>query len=171
VATEALRAERAFIGLGSNLDDPRAQVERAFDELAALASTRRLRRSSLYRTAPWGVTDQPAFVNAVAEIETQLPARALLDALLAIERAHGRTRDGVRWGPRTLDLDLLLHGDAHIAEPGLILPHPHIGERVFVLMPLLELDDSLRIAGIGSLRERLAQLQQGNADASIERLA
>jgi 2-amino-4-hydroxy-6-hydroxymethyldihydropteridine diphosphokinase len=158
VSTESPRAERAFIGLGSNLDDPQAQVERALSELAAIDATRVLRRSSLYRSAPWGVTDQPAFVNAVAEVETRLPARVLLDALLEIERRHGRRRDGARWGPRTLDLDLLVHGRTRLAEPGLILPHPHIAERAFVLMPLAELDPDFDLPSVGSVRALLARV-------------
>ncbi|MFI4969123.1 MAG: 2-amino-4-hydroxy-6-hydroxymethyldihydropteridine diphosphokinase [Lysobacterales bacterium] len=156
VPTEA--SVLACIGLGSNLDDPAAQVRRALGALARLPQSRLLRHSRLYRTAPWGITEQPAFVNAVAELATTLGPRALLDALLAIERAQGRRRDDTRWGPRTLDLDLLLYGDRQSAEAGLILPHPRIAERAFVLVPLAELDANLAIPGAGAVRDLLAQV-------------
>mgnify|MGYP001550237101 CR=1 FL=1 len=159
---EVSRPARAWIGLGSNLDDPLRQIGRAFDELGAIARTRLLRRSRLYRTAPWGVTDQPAFVNAVAEILTGLDPRDLLAALLAIERRHGRHRDGTRWGPRTLDLDLLVHGDCRINAPGLALPHPRIAERAFVLVPLAEVDPGLCIPGIGAVRTLLEHVDVGD---------
>jgi len=157
VATDS-PGERIFVGIGSNLDDPRAQVLRAFDELAAIERTRLLRRSPLYRTPPWGFADQPPYVNAVAELASDLDPRALLSHLLAIERSHGRHRDGERWGPRTLDLDLLLHGDARIDEPGLVVPHPRASERAFVLVPLAELDPGLVIAGAGPVQGLLARL-------------
>lgn len=150
--TEAGTAARVFVGLGSNLDDPRGQVLRALRELEAIARTRVVRRSSLYRSEPWGIAGQPAYVNAAAELATGLDPHALLSHLFAIERAHGRRRDGTRWGPRTLDLDLLAYGDVRIDEPGLVLPHPHLHERVFALMPLAEIDPGLAIAGIGPLR-------------------
>jgi 2-amino-4-hydroxy-6-hydroxymethyldihydropteridine diphosphokinase len=159
--TEAAGGVRAYIGLGSNLDDPIAQVGRALTALARLPRSRLLRHSRLYRTAPWGLRDQPEFVNAVAELETMLAPRELLDASLAIERTHGRRRDAARWGPRTLDLDLLLYGDVQQAEPGLTLPHPFIAERAFVLVPLAELDAGLTIPGLGVVRDLLAR-----ADAS-----
>lgn len=149
-------ARRAFVGLGSNLGDPRRQVELAFGELAALASTRLVARSSLYRSAPWGVTDQPAFVNAVAELESSLPPRELLQALLAIEQRHGRVRDGTRWGPRTLDLDLLACGDLQFDEAGLVLPHPELARRAFVLVPLAEVAPDFIVAGAGRARDLLA---------------
>jgi len=154
--TEAGIARRAFVGLGSNLGEPRRQVERAFDELAALASTRLVARSPSYRSAPWGVTEQPAFVNAVAELDTYLPPRELLQALLAIERRYGRVRDGTRWGPRTLDLDLLACGDLRIDEPGLVLPHPQIARRAFVLVPLAQVAPDFVVAGAGRVRDLLA---------------
>lgn len=147
---------RAYVGLGSNLDDPAQQVRRALSALAMIPHTRLLRHSRCYRTAPWGITEQPAFVNAVAELATTLVPRALLEALLAIERAHGRRRDGSQWGPRTLDLDLLTYADLQMTEPGLVLPHPHIGARDFVLVPLAELDPSLPIPGVGVVRDLLA---------------
>ena len=145
----------AYIGIGSNLDDPEAQVRRAIVAFASIPETRFVRASRLFRTAPWGRTDQPAFVNAVAEIATTLAPRALLDALLAIERAQGRHRDGTRWGPRTLDLDVLLYGDRVIDEPGLAVPHPHLAERAFVLLPLADIDPGLHVPGHGRISELL----------------
>jgi len=132
-----LSAVRAAIALGSNLDDPEAQVRRGFDEIASVERTRLLARSRLYRTAPVGYADQPDFVNACALVETSLPPRALLDALLAIEQRHGRVRE-MRNGPRTLDLDIIVYGDRVIDEPGLVIPHPRAHERAFVMQPLLE---------------------------------
>jgi 2-amino-4-hydroxy-6-hydroxymethyldihydropteridine diphosphokinase len=145
----------AYIGIGSNLDDPERQVRRAIDALASIPQTRFVRASRLFRTAPWGRIDQPAFVNAAAEIATTLEPRELLDALLEIERAQGRHRDGTRWGPRTLDLDVLLYGDRVIDEPGLAIPHPHLAERAFVLLPLVDLDAALHVPGKGRISELL----------------
>ncbi len=147
----------AWVALGSNLDGPRGQVERGFDELAALPQTSLRERSRLFRTPPWGITDQPDFINAVARLETALPARALLDALLAIEIRAGRVR-GVPNGPRVLDLDLLLHGNAGIHEPGLVIPHPHLHERAFVLLPLAALAPDLDIPGRGRVAGLLEQV-------------
>lgn len=126
---------RAAIALGSNLEDPEAQLRSAFEELGALPATKLLQRSRIYRTRPVGFADQPDFLNACALVETSLAPRALLDALLAIERRHGRVRT-VRNGPRTLDLDIILYGDARIDEPDLKIPHPRAREREFVLEPL-----------------------------------
>jgi len=138
---------RVAIALGSNLDDPEAQVRRAFDEIGALPATRLLARSSLYRTGPVGYAEQPDFVNACALVETSLAPRALLDELLAIEQRHGRVRT-IPNGPRTLDLDLILYGDRHIDEPGLTVPHPRAHERDFVLKPLLEIwPDAMKALG------------------------
>ena len=145
----------AYIGIGSNLDDPERQVRSAIADLAHLPESRLLRASRLFRTAPWGRTDQPAFINAAAVVATRLSPRALLDALLAIERAHGRHRDGTRWGPRVLDLDILLFGDMRIAEPGLDVPHPHLAERAFVLLPLADLAPGLFVPGQGRISELL----------------
>lgn len=139
----------AYIGIGSNLDDPETQVRAALDALKRLPRSTFRGASRLYRSAPWGNTDQPAFVNAAAAIATHLPARELLDALLAIERAQGRVRDGERWGPRVIDLDILVYGGARIDEPGLRVPHPHLAERAFVLLPLADLDPGLEIPGQG----------------------
>ena len=132
----------AFVGIGSNLDQPVDQVSRAFDELDRLPHTRLVRKSSLYRTAPVGHEAQPDFVNAVAQLETGLPAERLLAELLAIEESHGRSRS-FRNAPRTLDLDLLLFGDARLSSPRLTVPHPRMRERAFVLKPLLEIAPQL----------------------------
>jgi 2-amino-4-hydroxy-6-hydroxymethyldihydropteridine diphosphokinase len=147
---------QAVIALGSNLQDPEAQVLRGFDDLAALPETRVVSRSSLYRTAPVGFADQPAFVNACALVETRLSARALLDGLLAIEKRHGRVRS-LPNGPRTLDLDIVLFGDAVIEEPGLSVPHPRAHERAFVLAPLVDVWPDAIIPGKGSASEWLAR--------------
>lgn len=152
-----MSAVRAAIALGSNLDGPEARVRLAFAQLGALPATRLLARSALYRTAPVGFLDQPAFVNACALVETSLGPRELLDALLAIERGHGRVRD-VPDGPRTLDLDIVLYGDLALHEPGLTLPHPRAHERAFVLAPLLDVWPDAIIPGRGpaaSFRDRV----------------
>jgi len=138
----------ATIGLGANLNDPAAQVEYALAELDRLPGTRLIARSSLYASAPVGYVDQPDFINAVAQVETDLAPRALLAALLGIEHRHGRERS-FRNAPRTLDLDLLLYGDAHFHEESLTLPHPRMTERGFVLLPLLEIAPDTRIPGHG----------------------
>lgn len=145
----------AYIGLGANLDDPAAQVELAMDELARLPESRLAARSSLYASAPVGYAGQPDFINAVAALETRLSPRTLLEAMLGIEHQHGRNRT-FRNAPRTLDLDLLLYGDAHFHEENLTLPHPRMHERAFVLLPLLEIAPGLAIPGQGSAAALLA---------------
>ncbi len=147
---------RAFVGLGGNLGDPAATLQEAIRELDGLPSTHLLRASRLYRSPAWGVPDQPDFINAVVLLETALAARTLLDAMLQVERSHGRDRDAeTRWGPRTLDLDLLLYGDAVIEEPGLRVPHPHLHERAFALLPLIEIAPEAMIPGRGLVRDVL----------------
>ena len=131
-----------YVGVGSNLNDPRAQVLQAFTELDGLPNTRVVRKSSLYRSAPMGHAAQPEFVNAVAQVETGLPAERLLAELQAVEARHGRERSFPN-APRTLDLDLLLYGTARIASPALTVPHPRMHERAFVLKPLLEIAPQL----------------------------
>ena len=131
-----------FVGLGSNLGDREQTIRRALALLDRLPETSLRRVSSLYDTDPVGVLEQPAFLNAVAELETELDPRALLWNLLLTERRLGRTR-GQRWGARTIDLDLLLHGSAEIEEPDLVVPHPELTERAFVLVPLSELAPDL----------------------------
>jgi len=148
----------AYVGVGSNLAVPRAQVDRALRRLAGLPHSRLLRSSRLYRSAPWGVLDQPDFVNAVAAIETGLSPQALMQALLGIERDAGRDRGSDRWGPRILDLDLLLYGALTLAEPGLQLPHPHLHERAFVLLPLAEIAPHLDVPGRGPISALLANI-------------
>jgi 2-amino-4-hydroxy-6-hydroxymethyldihydropteridine diphosphokinase len=128
---------RAAIALGSNLDDPEAHVQRGFDDLGALPGTRVVARSKLYRTKPVGYLEQPDFINACALLETQLAPRTLLDALLDIERRHGRKRE-IPNGPRTLDLDIIVYGDRKVDEPGLVIPHPRAKEREFVMKPLMD---------------------------------
>ncbi|MDZ4201604.1 MAG: 2-amino-4-hydroxy-6-hydroxymethyldihydropteridine diphosphokinase [Gallionella sp.] len=139
----------AFIGLGSNQDEPLDQLQRAFADLDVLPDTRLVARSSLYRSAPVGYLDQPDFVNAVAKVETTLTPQALLQALLRIEQQHGRERT-FRNAPRTLDLDVLLYEDWSLHEHGLTVPHPHMHQRAFVLQPLLELVPDCVIPGVGS---------------------
>jgi 2-amino-4-hydroxy-6-hydroxymethyldihydropteridine diphosphokinase len=157
----------AFVGLGANLGDAAATVRDALRELDGIAQTRLLRASGLYRSRAWGMQAQPDFINAVAMLESRLPARALLDELLAIERAHGRERAAeVRWGPRTLDLDLLLHGEAVIDEPGLRVPHPHLHERAFALLPLVAIAPDAVIPGLGLARDIAAVM----ADDGIQAL-
>jgi 2-amino-4-hydroxy-6-hydroxymethyldihydropteridine diphosphokinase len=130
----------AYIGLGANLGEREATLRRALDEIDRLPDTRVSMVSRFHETRPVGVEDQPDFVNAVARLETKLPPRDLLEALLAIERRLGRRRDAEeRWGPRTIDLDLLLYGTERVREPGLVVPHPRLLERPFVTEPLREL--------------------------------
>jgi len=140
----------AYIGLGSNLETPAEQVIRAFGELHRIPQTWCIARSSLYVSAPLGPTDQPDYINAAAALVTGLDARSLLNHLQAIERAHGRER-GERWGPRTLDLDLLIFGETIVNTRELVLPHPEICNRDFVLIPLHEIAPELRIPGRGAL--------------------
>lgn len=141
---------RAFIALGSNLDNPIDQVQRAFDELEQLPHTRLVSRSSLYHSAPVGRLDQPDFINAVACIETLLAPRELLHALLAIEQRHGRVRESLN-APRTLDLDILIYADLQCDEEDLILPHPRMVQRGFVLKPLMEIAPDCDIPGLGPI--------------------
>jgi len=165
----ASSAHLACVGLGSNLDDPRRQVERGLLALDALPRTRLLRRSRLYASAPWGVANQPEFVNAAAAIETQLTPRALMEALLGVERAFGRQRGAQRWGPRILDLDLLLYDAAVIDEAGLRVPHPHLHERAFVLLPLAEVAPRLQVPGQGVVAELLSRVDVSTCRALDDR--
>ena len=181
---------RVYVALGSNLGDPAAQVRAGAQALGKLPGTRLVRCSSLYRTAPVGITDQPDFINAVCAADTSMPAGAFMQALLDIERAQGRQRDiptamdggsagreavppgtnaGAVFrpgGPRTLDLDLLLYGELACHEPGLTLPHPRLHERAFVLYPLSEIAPGLSIPGRGQVETLLA----GCAGQAVERL-
>jgi 2-amino-4-hydroxy-6-hydroxymethyldihydropteridine diphosphokinase len=145
----------AYVGLGSNLGDREATIRRAAELIGAG------RLSPLIETAPWGFVDQPSFLNAAAEVETGLSPRSFLDHLLDVERRLGRERIGPRWGPRTIDLDLLLWGDKRISEPGLQVPHPLMLERRFVLEPLVAIAPDLEIPGNGTVSDALAGLQSG----------
>lgn len=150
---------RAYIALGSNLGDRAATVRSALAELAASPGVEVVAVSALAETDPVGYADQPRFLNGAAAVETSLPPRELLELLLEIERRHGRVREGVpAQGPRTLDLDLLLYGEAEIDEPGLRVPHPRLHERAFVLEPLAELDPALEVPGKGTIQALLARL-------------
>jgi 2-amino-4-hydroxy-6-hydroxymethyldihydropteridine diphosphokinase len=157
----------AFVAIGSNLADPARQVRAAFGFLAGLPDTRLLLRSRLWRSRPMGPQDQPDFVNAVAGLVTMLPPRALLDALQSIEQGMGRQEPAMRWGPRVIDLDLLLVGDLQADEPGLVLPHPGLHRRNFVLYPLAEIAAELWVPGHGRVRTLL----QGVSGVGIEPLA
>jgi 2-amino-4-hydroxy-6-hydroxymethyldihydropteridine diphosphokinase len=143
---------RAYVGLGANLGDREATIRAALEALPGLVGVSKLRE-----TDPVGVVDQPPFLNAAAALETELTPRDLLDTLLAVECELGRERRE-RWGPRTIDLDLLLYGDETIDEPGLTVPHPRLHERRFALEPLLDLDPELAIPGRGRVANLLAGL-------------
>ncbi|MDJ0916254.1 MAG: 2-amino-4-hydroxy-6-hydroxymethyldihydropteridine diphosphokinase [Woeseiaceae bacterium] len=157
----------AFVGIGSNLAYPSRQVESAIDRLSELPGARLLARSSLYRSTPFGGVEQPDFINAAAHLKTTLSPRALLEALQGVERAHGRERDGERWGPRVIDLDLLVYGSCQISEPGLDVPHPGIAERNFVLLPLSEIAPDLDVPGLGPL----SSIAINYCEPQIERIA
>lgn len=156
----------AYVALGSNLDDPARQVQCAFAALGELPLTRLVLRSSLYRSAPLGPVEQPDFVNAVAGLLTQLDAPQLLHELKALEARLGRTVPVVRWGPRLIDLDLLLHGATRIASESITVPHPGIAERAFVLVPWSEISPSLEVPGVG----RVAVLAQRLGTAGLQRI-
>ncbi len=181
-----MSAVTAYIGLGSNLCPPAGQtlvprgpgfvrpctsardmVHAGMDALADLPQTQVEAHSSFYASAPVGITAQPDFVNAACRVRTGLSARVLMQALLEIEKQHGRVRGDVKGGPRTLDLDLLLYGQEILNEPDLIVPHPRLHERAFVLYPLCELDAQLVIPGRGRAAELLAACH----DQRVERLA
>ena len=158
--------EIAYVGLGSNLDQPVSQIQRAFDELDRLPGTRCLRRSSLYLSRPMGPENQPDYVNAVAQLRTALQPDELLQGLQRIERAHQRIR-GERWGPRTLDLDLLLYADAVINEPDLVVPHPGLHERSFVIYPLFDIVPELHIPERGALRDLRQHFAKNDPDLRV----
>jgi 2-amino-4-hydroxy-6-hydroxymethyldihydropteridine diphosphokinase len=153
------------IGLGGNLGDPIATLRDALDRIAALPGIELDGVSSAYESAPVGLTDQPAFINAAARLLTALSLREVLDGLLAVEQELGRVRT-VRYGPRTCDLDILLAGDETVDRPGLSVPHPRLAERRFALEPLLELDPALSLPGGPSL----SVLLEGVGDQAVRRL-
>ena len=156
----------AYVALGSNLDHPASQVARAFAALERLPSTRLQLRSSCYRSRPFGPVAQPDFVNAAAALLTQLDAHALLRELKALETQLGRAAPVVRWGPRSIDLDLLVHGRTRCNDETLTLPHPGLVERDFVLVPLAEICPSLDVPGVG----RVSALLQALGPSTLERI-
>ncbi len=151
----------AYIGIGSNLDGPVQQVEDAIEELGHLPLSRCELVSSLYANPPMGSQDQPDYVNAVVELHTRLQPHDLLAELQSIENRHDRKRGDVQWGPRTLDLDILLYGKQELNTADLRIPHPGAHERAFVLYPLLELRDGLSIPGKGEIKELVKQVPKG----------
>lgn len=148
-----------YVGLGSNLGDREGTIRQALERLEADGRIEVLAVSSLRETDPVGYLDQPRFLNGAAALRTELPARALLERFQDVERELGRDRSGPRFGPRTIDLDLLLYGSETVDEPGLEIPHPRLAERRFVLEPLAELNGSLEVPGRGSVQALLAALQ------------
>lgn len=153
-----MQAVDAYIGLGSNLSDPRAQVSTALDELDAITQTQLLKASSLYSSKPMGPSDQPDYINAVAKLSTGLEPEQLLLELQNIEQLHRRQRKDQRWGPRTLDLDIILYGEVQMHTESLQIPHYGVAEREFVLIPLQELQANLIIPGKGSVAELIELL-------------
>jgi 2-amino-4-hydroxy-6-hydroxymethyldihydropteridine diphosphokinase len=154
----------ALIALGGNIGDVRVTLERALDRLCDGREVRLLARSSDYRTPPWGVLDQPAFINMCLAAATTLPPRSLLERAHAVERAFGRDRAHEQhWGPRTLDIDFLAYDDLTVNEPGLTLPHPRLFERAFVLVPLAEIAPDRAIGGI-KISDALARIDAGGID-------
>jgi 2-amino-4-hydroxy-6-hydroxymethyldihydropteridine diphosphokinase len=148
----------ALIGLGANEGDVRTTLSRALDVFCDGNEVRMLARSSAYLTPPWGVADQPCFINLCIAVDTRLAPRALLEHALAVERAFGRDRTVERrWGPRRLDIDILTYESPPIDEPGLTLPHPRLLERAFVLVPLMEIRPHLVVAGV-PIKDALAKL-------------
>lgn len=160
----------AYIGLGSNLENPVAQVNQALDELGSLPLSTQVARSSLYATPPVGPQDQPDFINAVAVIKTALSPLALLDQLQALEQRHRRQRL-LHWGPRTLDLDLLLYGQQTIERPRLKVPHPYMHERAFVLVPLAEVASAVDTQPLMLHQQTLAHWLTRVDHTAIKRLS
>jgi len=159
---------KACVALGANIGEPLRQVEAGFAALATLPGTRLIARSSLYRSAPVGYADQPDFINAVALIETVLEPHALLDALLAIERAHGRVREFAN-APRTLDLDIVLYADTVVHDAGLTIPHARMLERAFVMVPLAEVAPGMQVPGRGLVGELAARVDAASV-AQLQRM-
>jgi 2-amino-4-hydroxy-6-hydroxymethyldihydropteridine diphosphokinase len=153
----------AYVGIGSNLDEPRSHVQLAFEDLDRIPGTGVVKRSSLYRSGPVGYADQPDFVNAVAEIQTSLPASRLLAELKEIEARHGRRRS-FKNAPRTLDLDILLYGEVTLSLAHLTLPHPRMHERAFVLKPLYEVAPHASIPGVGTVKDCLEKTTDQRAE-------
>ncbi len=150
---------RAYIGIGANLGEREATIARALQLLSEQEGVRVEAVSTLRETDPVGLLEQPRFLNGAAAVETELGPRELLDRLLAVEQELGRTRGGERFGPRTIDLDLLVYGERQVDEPGLTVPHPRLAERRFAVEPLAELDPELEIPGRGRVSDLLRGLQ------------
>jgi 2-amino-4-hydroxy-6-hydroxymethyldihydropteridine diphosphokinase len=150
---------RAYVGLGANLGDRLTTIRAALARLGATPGVEVVAVSTLRETEPVGFLDQPPFLNGAAAVETELGPRQLLEALLAVEKSLGRTREGPRFGPRAIDLDLLLYGEATLSEPGLTVPHARLHERRFALEPLAELDPGLVVPGKGPLEALLSELE------------
>ncbi len=157
---------RAYVGLGGNVGDVEDTMMEALMVIDGLPQTSIRVQSRLYRSPPWGRTDQDDFINAVVELRTRLAARVLLDYLLEVEEKFGRVRgDGDKWGPRTLDLDLLTFGEEILDLPGMHVPHPHLHERAFVLVPLAEIAATLQIPGRGQVGDLLAAIDSSGIEA------
>jgi len=167
--TQQSQGWTAYIGVGSNLESPREQVEQAISAIAQMKGCFLVAKSSLYRSEPMGQVDQPAFINAVVAVQTVLDPRTLLAKLQGIEQDQGRVRDGEHWGPRTLDLDLLMHGSSVINEPGLTLPHPGIALRNFVLLPFAEIASDVVIPELTDVATLARKI--GTSKPAIEKLA
>lgn len=167
------RSTRAYIGIGSNLEDPFGKVGAGISALGRLPDSRVVSRSSLYRSAPVGIVDQPEFVNAVCAVDTSLTPQELLRELHDIEHAYGRERGPIRGGPRTLDLDILLYDDLQMASSEITIPHPRLHERAFVLCPLSEIAPTLRVPGRGPMPAMLsacaAQVVARVPDGAVEK--
>ena len=160
--------EQVLIGLGGNIGDPLASMQAALHALDVHPECRVTKVSSVWRTPPWGVTDQPDFLNACAVVTTSLEPRAFLDLCLSVEQNLKRVRD-VRWGPRSIDIDILFFGDREINEPGLIVPHPRLTERAFVLVPLAEIAPDTRqkgksVAELAQLSDQTGMMIQKGPD-------
>lgn len=160
------RRVRAYVGVGANLGERESAIRRAIELLGSLPGIAVTGVSTLRETPPWGPVEQPPYLNGAVELETELEPRALLDVLLDVERRLGRIRSGERWGPRTIDLDLLVHGDVVCDEPGLTLPHPRLHERRFALEPLAELAPDVVVPGRGTASALLEALEPGVGDGS-----
>ncbi|MBA2296252.1 MAG: 2-amino-4-hydroxy-6-hydroxymethyldihydropteridine diphosphokinase [Actinobacteria bacterium] len=158
------RATRAFVGLGANLGEREKTIRRALERLGDASGVAVVAVSALRETEPWGPVAQPQYLNGVAELATTLEPETLLSLLLEVERSLGRTREGERWGPRMIDLDLLLYGDAELDVPGLTLPHPRLHERRFVLGPLAELAPEAIVPGLGPVAALLESSNRKGGD-------
>ncbi|MCK9195579.1 MAG: 2-amino-4-hydroxy-6-hydroxymethyldihydropteridine diphosphokinase [Syntrophales bacterium] len=165
----ALRGVIAYIGVGSNLEEPLRQCRLALQNLDAVNDTRLLRASSFYRTEPVGVREQDAFINAAAEIRTELSPRTLLEALKAIEQEMGRRKSLRRWGPRVIDLDILLYGQDIVQEDDLVIPHPELHKRRFVLAPLCEISSYVIHPAFGiSMQGLLIRLENDDRNVVVK---